>query len=64
MRRPQLVRDGTGQHLVWGEWMVSLRRPPQFWSFDHVTRYAALGATQIDVWLGFGLRLERVRSKP
>jgi len=56
---PQFVRDAVGLHLVWGEWCVS--RSPVGWRFAHVTRYAHMGATRIDMWLGFGLRLERVR---
>lgn len=61
MRRPQLIRDRVGLHLVWGDWMASLQ---DHWGFAHVTRFANLGATRIDVWLVLWLRLERVRRAP
>ncbi len=54
---PQLVRDAVGLHLVWGKWCLSRGRR---WRFSHVRRYAAMGATQIDVWVGLWLRLDRV----
>lgn len=58
MTLPQLVRDAVGLHLVWGAWCLSLT---DFrWRFEHVRRYAHMGATRIDVWYGLGLRLDRV----
>lgn len=57
---PQLIRDSVGLHLVWGRWCLSRGHG---WRPGHVRRYAAMGATQIDVWFGLGLKLDRVRTR-
>lgn len=61
MWRPQLIRDSVGLHCVWGRWCLS-KSTLNFWRFGHLHRSAAMGATQIDIWLGLGLRLDRVQT--